>query len=103
MFSSRHPQTDGFSEAMNRIVEIYLRWYCNYHQNNWDEILPGAEFAYSSAISDALGMPPFEADLGRNPKSPLDLISGHYESNESISEFKESLQTMLEDAKYAYE
>ncbi len=34
MYSSRHPQTDGTSEIMNRTVENCLRFYCNYHQNN---------------------------------------------------------------------
>ena len=84
------------------MIENYLRCYCNYHQNDWDELLPGAEFAYNSAISDDLGMLPFEVDLGWNPKSPLDLISSNYESNESIGEFKERLKSTLEDAKYAY-
>ena len=36
MSTSRHPQNDGSSEIMNRMVENYLRFYCNYHLNNWD-------------------------------------------------------------------
>ena len=76
MSSSRHPQTDGASEIMNRMIENYLRCYCSYHQNNWDELLPAAEFSYNSAVSDDLGESPFEADLGCVPRSPLDFISG---------------------------
>lgn len=60
MSSSRHPQTDGASEVMNRMVENYIRCYCSYHQDDWDVFLPAAEFAYNSAISDDLGMSPFE-------------------------------------------
>ncbi len=52
MSSSRHPQTDGASEAMNRMVENYLRCYCSYHQNDWSEPLSSAGFAYNSAVSD---------------------------------------------------
>ncbi len=70
MSSSRHPQTDGFYEMMNRMVEKCLRCYCNYQQNDWDELLPGAEFAYNSALSEDLGMAPFKVDLGWNPKYP---------------------------------
>ncbi len=102
MSSSRHPQTDGSSEIMNRMVENYLRCYCNYHQNDWDELLPGAEFAYNSAVSEDLGMTPFEVDLGWNPKSPLDLVSSLSASNETVSQFKDRLKVVLDDAKFAY-
>ena len=49
MSASKHPQTDGATEIMNIMVENYLRCYFSYHQNDWDELLPAAEFAYNSA------------------------------------------------------
>jgi len=102
MSTSRHPQTDGSSEIMNRMVENYLRCYCNYHQNNWDELLPAAEFAYNSAVSEDMGMSPFEIDLGWNPKSPLDLLASPEDKNETVEEFTVNLKASLEDALYAY-
>ena len=45
MSNSKHPQTDGATEIMNRMVENYLRCYFSYHQNAWDELLPAAELA----------------------------------------------------------
>ena len=68
MSTSRHPQTDGLLEIMNRIAGDNLRCSCYYHQNECDELLPGSEFAYNSAVSDNLGMSPFEADLDGSPK-----------------------------------
>lgn len=62
--TSRHPQTDGASEVMNRMVENYIRCYCSYHQNDWDKLLPAAQFVYNSAVSEDLGMSLFELDLG---------------------------------------
>ena len=59
MSSSRHPQTDGLSEIMKRIVENYLQYYGSYYQGSWDKLLPGAEFAYISAVSEGLGINPF--------------------------------------------
>lgn len=35
MSTSKHPQTDGSSEIMNRMVANFLRCYCNYPQTNW--------------------------------------------------------------------
>ncbi len=102
MSSSHHPQTDGASEIMHRMVEKYLRCYYNYHQDDWDALLSGAEFAYNSAVSKDLGMAPFEVNLGWNPKSPLDLVSDTNVPNETVSEFKERLKTTLDEAKFAY-
>jgi len=102
MSSSRHPQTDGASEIMNRMVENYLRCYCSYHQDDWDEMLPAAEFAYNSAVSEDLGMSPFELDLGWNPRSPLDFIAGSEVPVQSVNELKQRLKTSLQDAQFSY-
>jgi hypothetical protein len=67
MSTSPHPQTDGSSEIMNRMLENYLRCYCSYRQDDWAECLPSAEFAYNSALSEDLGISLFEVDLGWFP------------------------------------
>ena len=103
MSTSHHPQTDGASEVMNRMIENYLRCFCSYSQDDWDELLASAEFAYNSAVSDDLGLSPFEVDLGWNPKSPLDLISRTDTPNETLNEFKSRLKETLEDAQYSYQ
>jgi len=103
MSTSRHPQTDGASEVMNRMVENYLRCYCSYHQDDWDELLPSAEFAYNSSVSEDLSISPFELDLGWVPKSPLDLISRKDSPNETVEEFKSRLKGSLEDARFAHQ
>lgn len=75
MSTSRHPQTDGGAEIMNRMIGNYLRCYCARNQRNWDDLLTAAEFAYNTATVESMGMTPFEADIGWNPRSPLDLLS----------------------------
>src|SRR5947199_9896102 len=47
MSTAFHPQTDGQSEILNQILEQYLRTFCNYHQDDWLELLPFAEFSYN--------------------------------------------------------
>ena len=102
MSTSRHPQTDGASEIMNRMVENYLRCYCSYHQDNWDELLPAAEFAYNSSVSEDLGMSPFELDIGWNPKSALDFVTEYESSIKSVDDLKKNLKESFEDAQYSY-
>lgn len=69
MSTSRQSQTDGTSNIMNRMIENYCSSYCSYHQNEWDELLSSAEFAYKLTVRDGLGMEPFEVDLGWTPIS----------------------------------
>ena len=49
-----HPQTDGQTERMNRVLEDMLRHYMNPRQDNWDELLAPLEFAVNNARMKAL-------------------------------------------------
>ncbi|GLB45966.1 putative retrotransposable element tf2 155 kda protein type 1-like [Lyophyllum shimeji] len=39
-----HPQSDGQTERVNQKLEQYLRVFCNERQDDWDDLLPEAEF-----------------------------------------------------------
>ena len=73
MSTAFHPQTDGQTERMNRTLEEILRAYTTYHQNQWDECLPAAEFAYNNSRQTSTGQIPFELDNGRHPLLSADL------------------------------
>ncbi|KAE9310844.1 Transposon Ty3-I Gag-Pol polyprotein [Phytophthora rubi] len=68
--SAFRPQTDGQTERTNRFIEDYLRGVVNPFQNDWDEYLHLAEFAYNRRVHSSIGMSPFEADLGYVPYMP---------------------------------
>jgi len=51
MSTAFHPQTDGQTERLNQILEIYLRAFVNYEMSNWEDLLPMAEFAYNNTKS----------------------------------------------------
>src|SRR5213079_1188157 len=70
--TSFHPQTDGQTERMNQTVEQYLRIYCNYHQDNWSELLSLAEFSYNNTQHTSIGCSPFYANYGYNPRFEVD-------------------------------
>lgn len=100
--TSRHPQTDGATEVMNRMIGNYLRCYCSFNQSDWDDLLTTAEFSYNSAVVESMGMLPFEADLGWKPRSPLELLSNGQEENlHYVAEFRPSLEESFRSATFA--
>ena len=76
MSSAHHPQTDGQTEAANRVVEQVLR--CTIHGSqevtHWERYLPMVEFVLNSSASPSTGYTPFYLNYGFEPTTPLDLI-----------------------------
>ncbi|SOV04873.1 uncharacterized protein UDID_17220 [Ustilago sp. UG-2017a] len=68
-----HPQTDGQTERVNQVVEQYLRMYCNYEQNDWADLLGTAAFVYNNTAHNSIGVSPFFACYGWNPKAHPDI------------------------------
>ena len=66
MSTAYHPQTDGQTEHTNRTLEHILRSNINYWQDNWDDLLPAAEFAINSHLNESSGFTPFELMYGKN-------------------------------------
>ena len=73
MATAFHPQTDGQTEILNRIVEGYLRAYTSLEQMNWAKLLPVAAFAYNNSMNHSLRMPPFRALYGYDPEFHVDI------------------------------
>lgn len=73
--SAYHPQTDGQTERVNRVLEDYLRHYVNEYQSNWDELLMYAEFAYNNAYHESIGCSPFRLNYGFDPLTPVSFLS----------------------------
>ncbi|WZZ64683.1 hypothetical protein YC2023_076053 [Brassica napus] len=75
MFSTTcHPQTDGQTEVVNRILSALLRSLVKKNLRLWEECLPHVEFAYNHAMHSASKFSPFEVIYGFNPLCPLDLL-----------------------------
>ncbi|KAJ1581232.1 hypothetical protein NDA15_007108 [Ustilago hordei] len=68
-----HPQTDGQTERVNQVIEQYLRMYCNYEQNDWANLLDTAAFVYNNTVHNSIGVSPFFACYGWNPKAHPDI------------------------------
>ncbi|UTT89701.1 hypothetical protein NDA17_007024 [Ustilago hordei] len=68
-----HPQTDGQTERVNQVIEQYLRMYCNYEQDDWANLLDTAAFVYNNMVHNSIGVSPFFACYGWNPKAHPDI------------------------------
>jgi hypothetical protein len=68
-----HPQTDGQTERVNRVLEDLLRHFTNAEQTNWDTLLPMVEFAINNSQHASSGFTPFYLNYGLHPKTPLSI------------------------------
>ena len=68
-----HPQTDGQTEVVNRMIEHILRMYNSKHPRTWDESLPYVQHIYNRALHSSIGHSPFQVGLGFKPLCPIDV------------------------------
>jgi len=68
-----HPQTDGQTERMNRVLEEVLRHFINGEHNNWEELLPMVAFAINNSKSASTGETPFFLNHGSHPHTHVTL------------------------------
>ena len=66
--SAFHPETDGQTERVNAGVEQYLRAFMSFHQDDWVDWLPLAEFAANNVVSETTNVSPFFANYGFHPR-----------------------------------
>ncbi|KAG3132286.1 hypothetical protein C6341_g22985 [Phytophthora cactorum] len=66
-----HPQTDGQTERVNRVVKDILRSVCAEAPRRWSEVLPLVEFALNNAGHASTGFTPFYVNRLANPRVPL--------------------------------
>ena len=101
MSTSFHPQTDGQTERVHRVIEEVLRQSINPEQSNWDDLLPVVEFAVNSAVHKSTGFSPFYVNYGREPETPASFLSGSHTTNKNIrspSAVAEELTQVMSDA-----
>lgn len=74
MSTANHPETDGMTERINRVVGDILRAFTNHQQNDWDELLPFCEFAINDREQESTGKTPFFLNYGQHPYTAADLL-----------------------------
>ena len=104
-----HPQSVGQTEQMNQMVEQCLRIYCDYHQDDWNQLLLLAEFVYNNTKSASTGVSQFYANYGYHPWAILKIHSSENQENSAaeiyidrIRQVHEELRRTLEQAQKRY-
>lgn len=72
--SSHHPQHDGQTEVVNKLLMAMLHTFVEGKKDQWSIWLHLLEFVYNSAIHSSTGTTPFHLLLGFHPRTPLDFI-----------------------------
>ena len=68
MSTTNHLHTDGQTERVNQCIETYLRCFVQACPKWWSFWVPLAQFWYNSSHHSAIGMTPFKAMFGREPR-----------------------------------
>ena len=69
-----NPQSNSV-ERVHRDLNAMLRVLCQQHAADWEEVLPAALLALRSAVHESTGVTPFACVYGKEPATPLDLLS----------------------------
>ena len=106
--SGYHPEGDGRTERTNQTLEQYIQVFCNYQQDNWDGLLPLAEFAYNNAPNATTGITPFLANKGYHLNLTVhlerDLTSAHARDFVTdLDELHRELRQHIADAQRLYQ
>lgn len=74
--SSHHPQHDGQTEIVNKLLETMLRAYVAGERKNWAYWVPILEHSYNRKVHASTGSSPYFLLLGYEPRSLLDFLNG---------------------------
>jgi len=76
MSSVYHPQSDGQTVVLNRVVEQYLRAFVHRRPNRWGKVLPWIEWSHNTSWNAGTGTKPYEVTFGKKPFNFPEYITG---------------------------
>jgi len=71
MSSSYHPQSNGQTKVLDKMLEMYLHYFVFDNPKGWYSMLPWAQFWYNFSLHQSIGMSPFKAYMGEIPRHQI--------------------------------
>jgi len=71
-----HPQSDGQTEVLNRVIEQYLRSFVHRRSGSWGKLLLWVEWSHNTTWNAATGSTPYEVTFGRKPFNFPEYLTG---------------------------
>lgn len=98
MSTAYHPETDGQTEVLNRVLEHYLRSFVHSNPSKWGNFLSLAEWSYNTSSHSSTGTSPFHIIFGRPPPSIPNYILGtsNVEAVDSMLSYRQQLLTSIQ-------
>ncbi|KAF1318279.1 reverse transcriptase, partial [Globisporangium splendens] len=93
MSTAAHPETDGQTERVNRVLEDVLRSYATSFKE-WSEFLPLAEFALNNSTHVSTGHSPFYVNYGVHPRVPASIMGESSYDLNAVAELKANFDSM---------
>ena len=95
-----HPQCDGVVERQNWTSQHMLSSFISQHQDDWDNWVSLAVYAFNTSCNESNGFSPYEMLFGRDARTPLDLDLCISLKNPCIqSEYSQSLRKAITSIK----
>jgi hypothetical protein len=98
MSTTYHLQTDGQTEHVNQELEQFVCIFMSYKQDDWDELLPAAEFTYKNHIHSLMQQVLFMMNTGCLPQMGFE-PNGMHSANESVNKFRDQIAAKVSEAK----
>ena len=94
MSSGNHPETDGSTERVNRVIEEMIRCYIAYDQTNIYQLLPELQFALNDTPRSDTSLSPFQMLRGVSPLRPINLAMKAY-GNSAVASLQEYFDRLV--------
>jgi hypothetical protein len=99
MSTAFHPQSDGSTESVNKMVEQVLRCHCMNQPTLWDHNLCMVEFALNNSYHESLKHTPFFLNYGMHPITPVTLDTLRLSKVPAAATWTKDMTSTLEQAR----